>query len=177
MKRFVLVGGLALAAAVVALLLLRPTVSPIADPPAASPVVAAGAPAATVAPVAHAVAAPPAPTAVPSASAPASPSGVVAPPSGPAPPVAAPAAAPAAMTRQEKIDRLVPGVPALAEQVTRLRKEADEEERQGHLDAAKEKRVAADRHERRLGEIRAALDDGKLPPGFVNPTSTDHAKQ
>jgi hypothetical protein len=91
--------------------------------------------------------------------------------------VTAPAAAPTALTRQEKIDRLAPGVPALTEQVTRLRKEADEEERKGHLDAAKEKRVAADRHERRLGEIRAALDGGKLPPGFVNPTSTDHVKE
>ena len=79
-----------------------------------------------------------------------------------------PAAVP--LSKQEKLDLLAPLVSDLEQRVARLRHEADEDERAGHADAAKLKRVAADRHEHRLGEVRSALANGELPPGFVNPS-------
>jgi len=179
MNRGLLAGVLVGAAAVVGLLLWsRPASAPVeavapttGGPTTTAPVVVAPAPAAKAAP------APSGAAVAPTATAPSG--GVVGPPSAPASAtnsaVLPPAGAP--LTKQEKIEKLAPALPDLEQKVARLRKEADEEERQGHADVAKEKRVAADRNERRLGEIRAALAEGKLPPGYVNSSSTDKSKE
>jgi hypothetical protein len=76
----------------------------------------------------------------------------------------------APLTKQEKLDHIAPALPDLERRVTRLREEADRDEHAGNLEAAKLKRVAADRQEQRLAQIRAAVSAGELPPGFVNPT-------
>ena len=169
MKGLLLVGGLIGAAALIAFLVWPRPAAPVdASAPAVAP--AAAVPA-TTPPTAAATA--PSPSSAPTAAA-------IDDPQHPGAPVGAKQVvvpAPAPLTRQDKLNGLSPLVPDLEQKVAWLRKQADEDERQGHLAAAKLKRVAADRNEKRLGEIKAALADGKLPPGFVNPTSTDKSKE
>jgi len=177
MKRVLLVGGLLAAAGAVALLAWpRSSAGPIET--AAAPAAAASATAPAPAPQATAASAPQSVSPAPGAPAASMPPGMAPPAPGPA--TAAntfkPSQAPP-LTKQEKLEGLAPAVPDLEQRVARLRKEADEEEKQGHADAAKEKRVAADRSEKRLGEIRASLAEGKLPPGFFNSSSSDKSKE
>lgn len=168
MKGLFLVGGLIAAAAAIALLVWPRAAAPV-DVPAPAAVVPATA--AAPSPAAAAKLAPP--PSAPAAAAVDDPQHPGVPPG--AKQVVVPAPAP--FTKQEKLNGLGPLVPDLEQKVAWLRKQADDDEHQGNLDAAKLKRVAADRNEKRLGEIKAALAEGKLPPGFVNPTSTDKSKE
>jgi len=165
MKRLVLVGGLVAAAVVVVLLLLpSPTAAPVDAAP--KPMVAASTPSPTATPTAHPAATPPPATPPPSADDAQHPG---------APPGARVTTAPEAvpLAKQEKLALLAPAVTDLEKRVTQLRHQADDDDKAGRADEAKRKRVAADRHEKRLGEIRASLAAGQLPPGFANPSSND----
>lgn len=171
MKGLFLVGGLIAAAAVIALLVWPRAAAPVDVPAPAAVVPAPAAASPPSAPAAAAKLAPP--PSAPAAAAVDDPQHPGVPPG--AKQVVVPAPAP--FTKQEKLNGLGPLVPDLEEKVAWLRKQADDDEHQGNLDAAKLKRVAADCNEKRLGEIKAALAEGKLPPGFVNPTSTDKSKE